>query len=68
MDSVKRSDAEHLDLARRYESGDKSVEAELRKSVDAAAKAAGYKYKGCHGKNALFNVIDPKKLGSKNGS
>lgn len=60
------SDTQYIDLAKRYESGDKSVEAELRKAVDAAAKAAGYKYKGYHGTNALFNVFDPKKLGSKN--
>lgn len=58
MDSVKRSDAEYLDLARRYESGDKSVEAELRKAVDAAAKAAGYTVEAYHGTpNGTFTVF-----------
>lgn len=38
------SDREYLSLARKYESGDKSAEAELRKQVDAAAKANGYVY------------------------
>lgn len=53
-DSVKLSDTEYIDLARRYESGDESVEAELRKQVDAAAKAAGYTVKAYHGTNRIF--------------
>ena len=35
------SDTQYLDLAKRYESGDKSVESELRKTVDDAARNAG---------------------------
>lgn len=58
-------DPEYLDLAKRYESGDKSVEAELRKAVDDAAKAAGYNYKGFHGTNSgVFTVFSKEKLGS----
>lgn len=58
QESVKRSDAEYLDLARRYESGDKSVEAELRKAVDAAAKAAGYPIHAYRGGGNVHNVFD----------
>ena len=51
-------DPEYLDLARRYESGDKSVEAELRKAVDAAAKSAGYPIHAYRGGGNVHNVFD----------
>lgn len=62
--SIKESDAQYMDLARRYESGDKSVEAELRKQVDAAAKAAGYSIKAFHGTTENFNVFSRKQQGA----
>lgn len=37
-----------------------------RELLDRAAKNAGYKYKGFHGSNAVFNTFDPAKLGSRN--
>ena len=37
-----------------------------RELLDRAAKNAGYKYKGYHGTNAVFNTFDPAKLGSRN--
>lgn len=62
-DSVKLSDTEYLDLARRYESGDKSVEADLRKAVDAAAKRAGYTITAYHGTASQFNVFNRSQAG-----
>ena len=56
--SIKESDAQYMDLARRYESGDKSVEAELRKQVDAAAKSAGYPIHAYRGGGNVHNVFD----------
>ena len=60
--NAKEHDAEYMDLARRYESGDKSVEAELRKAVDAAAKKSGYPINGWHGSDILFNAFDKNKI------
>jgi hypothetical protein len=65
-ESVKRSeqtkasisDREYLSLARKYESGDKSAEEELRKAVDEAAKNAGYNINAFHGTSAKFTVFD----------
>ncbi len=55
-------DSKYIDMAQRYESGDKSVKAALRKLVDAAARKSGYTIKGWHGSDILFNAFDKNKI------
>jgi hypothetical protein len=58
MDDVRLSDKQYTDMAKQYESGDKSVEPKLRKALRNAARRNGYVLATYHGTSEYFNTFD----------